>query len=86
MCWYVLGNVLNVVRGVHRVCGVCCAVCCGVFWGSFLSTGSSRFNGDSEEPVLTYEREAGSFLSVVKLRRAKEREGQRKAHTTKSYT
>ena len=68
------------------VCCVCCAVCRGVFRGSFPSTVLSRFNGDSEEPVLTYEREAGSFLSVVELRRAKEREGQRKAHTTKSYT
>ena len=55
-------SVFNVVRGVLCVC-VCCAVlCCGVLLGSFLSTVLSRFNGDSEEPVLTYEREAGSFL------------------------
>ena len=88
-------NVLNVVRGVRCVCCVCCALCRGVFRGSFSSTVLSRFNRDSEEsaqcpvrekPVLTYEREAGSFLSVVELRRAKEREGQMKARTTKSHT
>ena len=54
-------NVLNVVRGVRCVCRLCCAACRGVFRGSFPSTVLSRFNGDSEEPVLTYEREAGSF-------------------------
>ena len=41
---------------------------------------------DCQKPVLTYEREAGSFLSAVELTRAKEKEGQRKAHTTKSYS
>ena len=46
---------------VCGVCVVCGAVCGGVFWGSLLSTVLSRFNGDSEEPVLTYEREASSF-------------------------
>ena len=59
----VLENVLNVVRGVDCVCVlcVCCAVCRGMFWGSFLSTFLKRFNKDNEEPVLTYEREAGYF-------------------------
>ena len=54
-------NVLNVVRGVRCVCCVCCVLCRGVFWESFSSTVSSRLNRDSEEPVLTYEREAASF-------------------------
>ena len=54
-------NVLNVVRGVCCVCCVCCAVCRGVFRGSISRTVLSRFNGDSEEPVLSYEWEAGSL-------------------------
>ena len=46
---------------VYIVCVVCGAVCRGVFWGSCLNTFLERFDKDNEEPVLTYEWEAGSF-------------------------
>ena len=51
-------TVLNVLFVVYIVCG-------GVFGGSCLSIVLKRFNKDKEEPVLTYGREAGSFLFVL---------------------